>query len=407
MHSCETEKQRQKEKRKTGSDRTGIPAALRPCLPVINFIKKETILCVSFLLAAVSALIVHPDGGYRDYVDWHTLLLLFSLMAVMAGLQRLGVFRKIGVNLLAHTKNTRQAAFILVFLPFFFSMFITNDVALITFVPFSVIVLKLADNETMLVPVVILQTIAANLGSMLTPMGNPQNLYLFAQSQMPVGGFLKLMLPYTAAAAVCLLTAILFMEKKSISVVGMEGGMEDSMEKESHISKLSVSLYMILFVLCLLCVSGILDVKILAGIVAAFFLVFDRKVFAVIDYSLLMTFIGFFVFIGNMGRLPWFRGFIEKLVIGNETPVSILASQVLSNVPTALLLSGFTDNWSAVIIGTNLGGLGTLIASMASLISYKQVARNYPDRKGKYLVWFTLANIIMLVVLYILYVILN
>lgn len=369
---------------------------------VINFIKKETILCVSFLLAAISALIVHPDGGYRDYVDWHTLLLLFSLMAVMAGLQRLGVFRKIGVNLLAHTKNTRQAAFILVFLPFFFSMFITNDVALITFVPFSIIVLKLADNETMLVPVVILQTIAANLGSMLTPMGNPQNLYLFAQSKMPVGGFLKLMLPYTAAAAVCLLTAILFIKKKSISAVSME----DGMEKEGHISKLSVSLYIILFVLCLLCVSGMLDVKILTGIVAVFFLIVDRKVFGAIDYSLLMTFMGFFVFIGNMGRLPWFRSFIEKLVIGNETPVSILASQVLSNVPTALLLSGFTDNWSAVIIGTNLGGLGTLIASMASLISYKQVARNYPDQRGKYLVWFTLANMIMLAVLYILYVIL-
>jgi len=366
---------------------------------IICFIKKETILCISLLLAIVSAFFVHPDSNYKDYVDWHTLLLLFSLMAVMAGLQRLGVFHKIGVNLLSHTKNTRQIALILVFLPFFFSMFITNDVALITFVPFSIIVLKLAEKETMLVPIVILQTIAANLGSMLTPMGNPQNLYLFAQSQMPIGDFLKLMLPYTVAAALCLSMAILFLEKKRIDAIDMG--------KQSPISLRFVFLYLILFFLCLLCVSGVLDVKILAGIIIVFLLIFDRKIFAVIDYSLLMTFIGFFVFIGNMGRLTWFHSFIEKLIIGNETLISILASQVLSNVPTALLLSGFTDNWSAVIIGTNLGGLGTLIASMASLISYKQIARNYPDKKTSYLIWFTIANIAMLAVLYILYMILN
>lgn len=366
---------------------------------IIRFIKKETILCISFLLALASAFFVHPDSNYKDYVDWHTLLLLFSLMAVMAGLQRLGVFQKIGVNLLSYTKNTGQIAFILVFLPFFFSMFITNDVALITFVPFAIIVLKLADQEAMLAPVVILQTIAANLGSMLTPIGNPQNLYLFAQSKMSVGDFFKLMHPYTAAAAFCLFIVILFMKKKSVDAI--------SLEKDSPVSMPFVLLYIILFFLCLLCVSGVLDVKFLAGVIAVFLFIFDRKILAAIDYSLLMTFIGFFVFIGNMGRVPWFHHFIEELVAGNETAVSILASQVLSNVPAALLLSGFTDNWSAVIIGTNLGGLGTLIASMASLISYKQVARNYPEKKAGYLIWFTIANIAMLAVLFILYMFLN
>lgn len=362
---------------------------------ILSFIKKETILCISLLLAVISAFFVQPDSAYADYVDWHTLMLLFSLMAVMAGFQRLGVFREIGVKLLSHTKNTRQLALILIFLPFFFSMLITNDVALITFVPFAIIVLGLADKEKMLIPVVILQTIAANLGSMLTPMGNPQNLYLYAQSQMSLGSFFKLMLPYTVTSAICIILIILFMKKEHIASI--------SMEKSNRISMLSVFLYCILFVLCLLCVANLLDVKILTGIIVIFLLIYDRKSFMAIDYSLLGTFIGFFIFIGNMGRLPQIHNFIESLIIGNETPVSILASQILSNVPAALLLSGFTDNWNALIVGTNLGGLGTLIASMASLISYKQIARNYSGKKAGYLIWFTLANLIMLAILYCVY----
>lgn len=166
-------------------------------------------------------------------------------------------------------------------------------------------------------------------------------------------------------------------------------------------------MYLILFSICLLCVMDILDVKILTAITIIFLILFDRKIFISIDYSLLGTFIGFFIFIGNMGRLPQFHSFIENLIIGNEAPVSILASQVISNVPSALLLSGFTDNWNALIIGTNLGGLGTLIASMASLISYKQIARNYPGKRKTYLIWFTITNIIMLSILFAIYLFLN
>ena len=356
---------------------------------IISFIKKETILCLSLLLAFISAFFVHPDSEYAKYVDCHTLMLLFSLMAVMAGLKQLGVFRKIGISLLSHTKNTRQLALILVFLPFFFSMLITNDVALITFVPFAIIVLTLADREIMLVPIIILQTVAANLGSMLTPMGNPQNLYLFSQSQISLADFLKLMLPYTVASALFLLVHFY------------------DIHLHYSLKNILFFIYLILFSLCLLCVLDIIDVKIVTAITILFLIIFDRKIFLSIDYSLLGTFIGFFIFIGNMGRLPQFHNFIEKLIIGNETPVSILSSQVLSNVPTALLLSGFTDNWNALIIGTNLGGLGTLIASMASLISYKQIARNYPGKRTSYLIWFTITNIIMLVILFAIYLFLN
>lgn len=207
------------------------------------------------------------------------------------------------------------------------------------------------------------------------------------------------MLPYTAAAALCLLIIISFFKKKRIERIGMENG--------CRVSGLLFFMYLILFSLCLLCVLDIMDVRIVTAIIIIFLIIFDRKILTFIDYSLLGTFIGFFIFIGNMGRLPQFYNFIESLIIGNEVPVSILSSQVLSNVPSALLLSGFTDNWNALIIGANLGGLGTLIASMASLISYKQIARNYPGKRKVYLIRFTITNIIMLSILFALYLFLN
>lgn len=358
---------------------------------IITFVKKETILVISLLLAAISSCFVFPDKEYLSYIDWHTLMLLFSLMAVMAGYQKLGLFKVVGANLLSRTKHTKQLSLILVFLPFFFSMLITNDVALITFVPFAIIVLRMAKLEHRIVPIVILQTIAANLGSMLTPMGNPQNLYLYAQSHMGIGDFLLLMLPYTVVAAICLLIACLFGKKEELGKITFENDVTLSI-----IPSLS---YGILFFLCLLCVADIVDVKIVLICIVVYLFLFDRSIYSRIDYSLLGTFIGFFIFIGNMERISAFRSFIEHIVSGHEVIVSILSSQIISNVPSALLLSGFTSNFKALIIGTNLGGLGTLIASMASLISYKQIAREYPDDRGCYLRFFSIANLLMLALL--------
>ncbi len=359
-----------------------------------QFIKQETILTIGAILALLSTFFVHPDHKYKDYIDWNTLLLLFCLMAVMAGFKQLGVFRAVGIKLLSYTRHTRQLACVLVFLPFILSMFITNDVALITFVPFCIIVLRLANTEHLLIPIVTLQTIAANLGSMLMPMGNPQNLYLYTKSNMTLSDFCILMLPYTAASALCLLLSILLIKKEPIRSFD-----RPEPEKESHIPLPSVFLYSAAFFLCLLCVADLLNVWILTFIIIFFLLIYDRHIFACIDYALLGTFIIFFIFIGNIGRLPEFRIFLEHIINGHETIVAVLSSQIISNVPTALLLSGFSDNWEALIIGTNLGGLGTLIASMASLISYKQITLEYPDKKGSYLLFFTLANIIGLLLL--------
>lgn len=365
--------------------------------------QKETVLCIAVVLAVISSFVVLPDREYIDYIDFRTLAILFCLMCVMAGLQKLGLFQLIAEKLLGKVKKASQLEEILVLLCFFFSMLITNDVALITFVPFTFTVLKLLGQEQqrkMAIPIVVLQTIAANLGSMLTPIGNPQNLYLYAKSGLSVGAFLQLMLPYTLVSLVLLLICCIIMGRKEKNTV-----LEITFSEQATLTggTKSLIIYLVLFVLCLLTVAHVLPVGLVLAIVLVVQLIMDIEVLKRVDYALLLTFVGFFVFIGNMGRLPAFSSFLQSVIAGNEVITSVISSQVISNVPAALLLSGFTENYSALIIGTNLGGLGTLIASMASLISYKYIGKESEQgiigTKGKYLMVFTVANIAFLAVL--------
>lgn len=374
-----------------------------------DFIKKETILTVALLLAAVSMFLIPPSAAYMDYIDWNTIFLLFDLMAVVAGFQKLGVFSLIGSALLKKIHTSRQLAFILVFLPFFFSMLITNDVALITFVPFAMIVLRLSGIEQLLLPIVVLQTLAANLGSMLMPMGNPQNLYLYTLSGMALSDFIKLMFPLFSLSAVILFLAVFFIKNtpvemtsektQSFSHIPPEPTDEPQTAQKQRFGFPLLS-YSILLILCILCVLKYFPPLWLTGIICLYLLIWDRGLFQKIDYSLLATFIGFFIFIGNISRIETFRMALQGVVASHEIPAAVLSSQIISNVPAALLLSGFTDRYAALLIGVNLGGLGTLIASMASLISYKQIAREYPDKRSRYLGLFTFANLIMLGILY-------
>lgn len=376
------------------------------------FIKKETVLTVAIVLAVISAVLVIPDKTYAGYIDFRTLSILFCLMAVMAGLQKLGVFRKVAGMLLRHTHNTVQLVEVLVLLCFFFSMVITNDVSLITFVPFTFIVLRLSGEDAMkklAVPVIILQTIAANLGSMLTPIGNPQNLYLYGKAQMSAGAFILLMLPYSLVSLLLLvLCAAVTAKRSKISVQGVTTvSLGDNVESETAERKgYLLPMYLLLFLLCLFTVARVIPYPVTLVIVAAAVLILDRSTITKVDYSLLLTFVGFFVFIGNMGRMPAFRDFLQGIIGGREVMTSVIASQVISNVPAALLLSGFTEDVQALIVGTNLGGLGTLIASMASLISYKQVAGEIPEEKKRYFGGFTVANIAFLAILLVLNIIL-
>lgn len=372
---------------------------------IISFIKKETVLCVALVMAAVSAFWIPPDREYLGYIDYRTLAILFCLMSVMAGLQKIGVFKGIARKLLGSVKGGRSLVLTLVLLCFFSSMLITNDVALITFVPFTFTVLDLLGEEQkgrLLLPVVVMQTIAANLGSMLTPVGNPQNLYLYGKAGLSVSAFLGLMMPYTALSLV-LLTGWGLVQggacPKDFQLENVLGQEDSDAEKDKKSAACLIIMYLVLFLLCLFTVGHILPWQ--AVLLVVFLVVFaaDRQVLARVDYSLLLTFTGFFVFIGNVGRMPVFCDFLQHIITGREIYTSVIASQVISNVPAALLLSGFTDDFAGLVIGTNLGGLGTLIASMASLISYKYVAREAGGRRGAYILLFTVANVCFLAAL--------
>ena len=366
---------------------------------VLAYFKREIVLSVAWVLALLSMILVPPDRQYPDYIDLHTLGLLFALMAVMAGLQRLGLFRTMGEAMLRKTRTTRQLEAVLVFLPFFTSMAVTNDVALITFVPFALEVLSMAGENRRAVPVVVMQTIAANLGSMTTPIGNPQNLYLYSRYGLSMSEFFSALLPLTAASFVLLAVFVLARKSAPVSVPAGE-------ESARPMHKGRLTLLVILFLLCLAVVAKLLPLWLVCVIVLAALLIADRTALLKVDYALLFTCVGFFIFVGNLGRIPVFTQLFQRLLTGREVICSVIASQVISNVPAALLLSGFTENAKALLIGVNLGGLGTLIASMASLISYKYIAKAFLGKKGAYLLWFTLANVVFLAILLILWVLL-
>lgn len=359
---------------------------------IVEWVKKETVLVVAWVLALLSMFFVPPDGGYVGYVDTRTLLLLFSLMGVTAGCRALGLFHRLGEKLLCRAKSTRQLEFLLVMLCFFSSMLITNDVALITFVPFAVSVLRLAGQSKRILFVVTMQTVAANLGSMLLPVGNPQNIYLYTQSGASVVEFVLLMLPYTVASFLLLCGSLLLRKNRALVAFVQR-------EDQQPLARGKLAVYGVLFVLCLLAVLRVLPAWVAFAAVLVVLLAMDAPVLRQVDYALLATFVGFFVFVGNMGRIPLLRQGIETMLLGHEALVSAALSQVISNVPAVLLLSGFTDAWQLLLVGVNIGGLGTLIASMASLISYKCIAREYPEQKGRYLALFTGVNVVFLVIL--------
>lgn len=410
---------------------------MRFALNVREIVRKDPVLVVAIVLAIISCAAVPPDAAYAEYVDLRTIGMLFSLMTIMAGLSRLGVFRIACRHLLSAVRGPRRLALALTLLAFFSSMLITNDVALVTFVPFALLALRTLDSPRHACFTVVMMTIAANLGSMLTPIGNPQNLYLYSTSHMALTDFLLLMLPYAAAALVLLVGAIAFFgripehakEKAARSVdagnpaSSSEDGSADSPATcgeadnaasatdanetpqlasdadDPAPSPLRVLPWAALFVLALLSVAHILPYQAIVAVTIVVALAADRRALLRVDYALLFTFIAFFVFVGNVGRIEVVSAALAQLIDGHELAVSVIASQVLSNVPAAILLSGFTSNFAALIVGTNLGGLGTLIASMASLISYKQVALVLPREKGRYFMLFTVWNIAFLAVL--------
>lgn len=383
---------------------------------VKELFQKETVCCIAFLLAVISIFFVSPSKNYISYIDFRVLALLFCLMAVVRGFSSIGVFTRLGTMLLHKVHSLRTLAALFVFLCFFFSMLITNDVALITFVPFTILVLSMADQRQALIPVIVLETIAANLGSMLTPLGNPQNLYLYMISGLSIGAFVRIMLPYSFVSAILLLIFILFLPKDTVSTATAANTANSTNTvtasntsnviceavKARKNSRILFAFYLILFLLCLLTVLHILPYQILFFLVLTGFLLLDYRVLKDVDYFLLLTFLCFFIFIGNMKQISLVHELISKLLVHHEVLMGIGASQIISNVPAAILLSGFTDDYSALLIGVNLGGLGTLIASLASLISFKFYTNSNGSDTRRFLGIFTLYNVIFLGVLFVL-----
>ena len=361
---------------------------------MLERIKKDPVLFISGILAVVSCFFVHPDLEYIGYVDFRVLAILFCMMLVVSELVLLGVFDKLTNKLLSKVHSSRMVSLILVWLSFFLGMVLTNDVTLVTLVPFAIALMKSFDDRKTLTFTLILMTVAANLGSMQTPIGNPQNIYLFTHYQMEIGPFMLLLLPYSLCSLI-LVTVAVFILCKDMKI------QHEKDKEEKKISAVKVAICIVLFVLSLLVVLRVVHFLIAFGVLVVAMLIMDRKAFKVVDYTLLITFVFFFVFVGNMGRIDAVYNVISSIVEKSPTLTAIVSSQVISNVPAALLLSAFTENGEALIIGTNLGGLGTLIASMASLITYKFHAA-LPKAKDKsvgYVGAFTVVNVIFLAVL--------
>ena len=370
---------------------------------IVNFAKKETVLFAAVLLAFGSMVCVPPDMQYLSYIDYRVLALLFCLMTVMEVFKSTGFFAAVAGKLLEKVKTFRQLYLVLVFLCFFTSMWITNDVALLTFVPFTVLVLRMTGLEQEMIPVIVLQTIAANLGSMTTPVGNPQKLYLYSISGMGIGAFLQIMGPLTLISA-GLIFLICLIHKDFPIRQGMLGKEIVGVRKAGENQVLAV-----LFFISLLSVFRILSWQLLLLIVLASCIgikAFWKEKYLPLkaDFGLLLTFVAFFIFIGNMGRICAVREVLSQVLNGRELLISFLCSQMISNVPAAILLSGFTQEYRGLLQGVNIGGLGTLIASLASLISYKFFAAESEQTpaagtKGRYMLTFTIWNVGMALVL--------
>ena len=384
----------------------------------IAFVRKEIVFCIAAVCALISSFFVRPSIAYLGYIDWNTLFILFALMGVIGALRSCGVFDRIG-TLLCHRFHTeRGLCSVLVALCFFTSMLITNDVALLTFVPFSLAILGLVAPGWITMYTVILQTVAANLGSMLTPLGNPQNLFMFQQMKIGIFSFMGILLPYTIASGVFLAVALLFIPAKLVTV-RKDRPLQDTTQKASNSLPVAESkktlvheiLYFLLFIVCLLSVVRLVPKFVSAILVFVALLITNRKVLFSVDYMLLLTFCAFFVFTGNIAAIPGIKSLLESAVASHEFAVALASSQVISNVPATLLLHSFASDARSLVIGVNVGGLGTLVASLASLISYKlySAAKKRLDipSTGKYMIVFTVCNIVMLALLIALHFVLN
>lgn len=350
----------------------------------IEFLKKECVLVIAVTLAILSSFISIPK---LSYIDFNVLILLFNLMVVVTAFKELKVLDSIAIGLLKKCNTYTSISLALVFITFISSMIVTNDVALITFVPLSIVIARKANINVL--KIVVFQTLAANLGSSFTPMGNPQNLFIYSFYNLSPIDFFKITLPIVVLA-VLFLVLLVFKDKKMNLSLDLEDVKIDN--------KRDVYLFGGLFLIILLSVFHVIDYKVTFLITIVMVLILNKKLFSQVDYSLLITFIGFFIFVGNISTMDVVKNFMEGILNSPKSTflASVLSSQVISNVPATMLLSGFTDHFKELLLGVNIGGMGTLIASLASVISYKIYASEFGN--DNYMKSFTFYNILGLII---------
>lgn len=350
----------------------------------IEFLKKECVLVIAVTLAILSSFISIPK---LSYIDFKVLILLFNLMVVVTAFKELKVLDSIAIGLLKKCNTYTSISLALVFITFISSMIVTNDVALITFVPLSIVIARKANINVL--KIVVFQTLAANLGSSFTPMGNPQNLFIYSFYNLSPIDFFKITLPIVILA-VLFLVLLVFKDKKMNLSLDLEDVKIDN--------KRDVYLFGGLFLIILLSVFHVIDYKVTFLITIVMVLILNKKLFSQVDYSLLITFIGFFIFVGNISTMDVVKNFMEGILNSPKSTflASVLSSQVISNVPATMLLSGFTNHFKELLLGVNIGGMGTLIASLASVISYKIYTSEFGN--DNYMKSFTFYNILGLII---------
>lgn len=357
---------------------------------IVSFVRKNTVVVIAILAAVITSFIVPVDAEYLGYFDYKTLTCLFCVLAVVCALKNIRFFYILARKIVQLFKNARICVIALVYITFIGSMLIANDMALLTFLPLGFFVLSTTNKQKYMAFTFIMQNIAANLGGMLTPFGNPQNLYLYTKFTIDNLEFMKIMLlPFCLSILLITVCCIVFVKAEPLELAD---------EKVSlHPGK--TILYLLLFALSIVIVFRGIPYWIGLIVIPIVLLIVDRKALLMVDYGLLFTFVFFFIFAGNMARIEVVRNFFSTLLNQNTLLVSVISCQCISNVPSAILLSQFTENYADLLVGVNIGGVGTLISSLASLITFREYSKHYPKKVGSYIGLFSIFNFAFLIIL--------
>ena len=355
-----------------------------------GIIKKNAVMFIALTAALITMLFVPVDAQYLEYFDYKTLTCLFCTLAIVCALKNIRFFYLLAHKTVQLFKNARNSVLALTYITFIGSMLIANDMALLTFLPLGYLVLTTTGKEKYMAFTFIMQNIAANLGGMLTPFGNPQNLYLYTRFNIPTGEFISIMaLPFAVSILLITVCCVLFVRPEPLQIA----------DEKIELDPKRTVIYLLLFAFSIIIVFRVIPYWLGLIVIPAALMVMDKKALKMVDYPLLLTFVFFFIFSGNMARIGAVREAFSALLERNTLLVSTLSCQVISNVPSAILLSQFTDNYRELLLGVNIGGVGTLISSLASLITFREYLKSNPGKSKYYITLFSAFNFGFLIIL--------